>query len=105
MKLSEKQRLFTQLIGELIVWAYNNDMELTFGDCYRSPSVHYGHPKSTHRSRLAVDFNLFVDDEYKTKTEDYKILGEKWESMHSLCKWGGRFEDGNHFSFEHEGVK
>jgi hypothetical protein len=24
--------------------------------------------------------------------------------MHPDCRWGGRFNDGNHYSFEHNGV-
>lgn len=38
-------------------------------------------------------------------------LGEKQElfmrleMQHELCRWGGRFKDGNHYSLEHNGVK
>ena len=113
MRLSEKQRLFSKLIAELITWAYDRGMEVTFGDAYRDPRVFgmvgtfkgYGHRNSAHKYRLAVDLNLFLHGEYTGKTEDYIILGEKWESMNLMCRWGGRFNDGNHFSFEHKGVK
>jgi hypothetical protein len=113
MRLSQKQRLFSKLISELIIWAYENDMEVTLGDAYRSPRVFgmlgtfkgYGHRSSSHKIRLALDLNLFLDDDYTGVTKDYTALGEKWESMHVLCRWGGHFNDGNHFSFEHNGVK
>jgi hypothetical protein len=60
---------------------------------------------SNHRIGLAEDFNLFKNGNYLTKTEDWKIIGEWWEKLHPLCRWGGRFNDGNHFSLEHEGRK
>ena len=103
MTLREKQSKFVQMIGELIAYAYENGYELTFGDCYRSSKCKQGHPRSLHRSRLAVDFNLFKDGEYLMSTEDHKPLGEYWESIGGT--WGGRFRDGNHYSLEHEGMK
>lgn len=42
---------------------------------------------------------------YQRSTKAYKAIGEKWESMHPLARWGGRWGDGNHFSFEWRGVK
>lgn len=113
MSLSEKQRLFTQLIAKLIVWSHENDYELTFGDAYRDPRVFgkvgiskgYGHKSSAHKNRLAMDLNLFINGKYAKSSSDYKPLGEYWESLHELCRWGGHFADGNHFSLEHNGVK
>jgi hypothetical protein len=60
---------------------------------------------TAHANKLALDLNLFIDGEYQTTTEAWKPLGEKWESLHPLCRWGGRFGDGNHISIEHNGVK
>jgi hypothetical protein len=60
---------------------------------------------SNHRIGLAEDYNLFKDGVYLTKTEDWTEIGEWWEKLHPLCRWGGRFSDGNHFSLEHEGRK
>ncbi len=107
MTLQEKQSLFVKLVGKLITWAYYGgyDYELTFGDAYRSPEVTYGHSKSVHRLRLAIDLNLFKDGKYLDQTEDHRPLGNYWESLHPLCRWGGHFKDGNHYSLEHEGMK
>lgn len=58
-----------------------------------------------HELGLAMDFNLFKDGQYLSETEDWRELGEWWEQQHSLCRWGGRFNDGNHLSLEHEGKK
>lgn len=63
----------------------------------------YGHPRSAHKQKLAMDLNLFKDGRYLDTTEDHRILGEKWESMGGT--WGGRFNDGNHYSLEHLGVR
>ena len=111
MTLGQRQKLFTQLISKLITFAYDNGYELTFGDAYRDPRVHgdvgskksYSSANSLHKQRLAVDFNLFKDGVYLTATNDHKALGEYWESLHSLCRWGGRFNDGNHYSLEYGG--
>jgi len=109
MTLREKQSKFAQMIGDLIDYAYREGYELTFGDAYRDPRVHghvgfklgYGRRDSLHKERLAVDFNLFQDGKYLTSTDDHRPLGEFWEKMGG--SWGGRFNDGNHYSLEHEG--
>lgn len=111
MTLGQKQRKFTRMIAQLIEYAYANGYELTFGDAYRDPRLHggvgvkkgYSSANSLHKSRLAVDFNLFKDGEYLTTTEAHKPLGEYWESIGGT--WGGRFNDGNHYSLEHQGRK
>lgn len=111
MTLGQKQRKFVRMVADLIIWAYDNGYELSFGDAYRDPRLHgalgvkagYGHPRSGHKQRLAVDLNLFKDGAFLQATEDHRPLGEKWESMGGT--WGGRFNDGNHYSLEHEGVK
>lgn len=111
MSLSAKQRAFARMVGLLIEHAYQQGYELTFGDAYRDPRLHgavgvkagYGSANSCHKLRLAVDFNLFKGGKYLTATEDYRPLGEFWESIGG--SWGGRFADGNHFSLEHEGKR
>lgn len=112
MTLSQQQRLFTRLVGELISWAYANGFELTFGEAYRTPEqaarnakVGKGIANSLHIQRLAIDLNLFVNGVYQTSTEAHRPLGEYWESLGG--SWGGRFSkpDGNHYSLERGGVR
>lgn len=99
------------MVARLIEFAYANGYELTVGDGYRDPRLHgalgvkigYGAANSCHKIRLAIDLNLFRDGKYLTATEDYRVLGEFWESIGGT--WGGRFSDGNHFSIEHDGRK
>lgn len=111
MTLRQKQSFFVELIAILIAEANRKGYELTFGEAYRSPEealrlskLGKGIKNSNHTIRLAVDFNLFRDGKYLSSTESHRELGEYWESLNPLCKWGGRFGDGNHYSFEHNGV-
>lgn len=111
MSLRKKQSLFALQVSYLIQKAYELGYEVTFGDAYRDPSLHgvvgekkgYGHSKSCHKVRLAIDLNLFKDGKFLTTTEGHKELGEWWESQGGT--WGGRFSDANHYSFEYEGMK
>jgi len=111
--LRQKQSRFAHSVGLLILQAEKLGFEVTLGDAYRDPRLHgavgvklgYGHPKSAHKQRLAIDLNLYRDGKYLEDTEDHKPLGEWWEAIGTDHRWGGRFEDGNHYSIEHEGVK
>lgn len=113
MTLGQKQRLFARLVARLLDKAHELGMEVTLGDAYRDPRVHgpvgtklgYGHPKSGHKQRLAIDLNLFKNGVFQTSTEAHKELGEWWEKQHELARWGGRFQDANHYSFEHDGIR
>lgn len=111
MTLGQKQRKFTRMVADLIVFAYEQGYELTLGDAFRDPRVHgpvgekksYSSANSLHKERLAIDFNLFKDGRFLTQSEDHRPLGEYWESLGG--SWGGRFNDGNHYSLEHGGRK
>lgn len=108
--LSSKQQKFAFLVGKLILQAYEMGYGVSFGECYRTPeqaalnaAKGIGIKNSLHGIRLAVDINLFKDGKYLARSEDYKILGEWWEAQDPECAWGGRFNDGNHFSLKHGG--
>ena len=112
MSLREKQSEFARCVAELIHFATVHGYEVTFGETYRSPEtaqryadMGVGIANSLHCKRLAIDLNLFRDGDWLTKTKDHEPLGVYWEGLHPLARWGGRFRDGNHYSFEHEGVK
>jgi len=64
----------------------------------------YGHPKSGPKKRLAIDLNLFKDGIFQESSEAHKELGEWWETQHLMARWGGRFNDANHYSFLHDGT-
>lgn len=95
------------MVGQLITWAYDHQLELTFGEAYRPPREAQadGFAKSLHSQRLAIDLNLFVGGVYQPDSKAYLALGTYWEYLGG--SWGGRFSkpDGNHFSLSYEGVK
>jgi hypothetical protein len=115
MSLRTLQSEFAALVPRLIDQAISEGYEVTLGDAYRDHRVHgapgvkmgYGHPRSAHKFRLAIDLNLFRDGEFLQSSEDHRKLGEWWEQQHPLARWGGRFStpDGNHYSLEYAGVK
>ena len=115
MSLSSTQQEFTKCVADLILHSHQKGYGLTIGDAYRDPRVHgnfgqkgsYSAASSVHKVRLAIDFNLFFDGEYIADGNHpaYNDLGSYWESLHNLARWGGRFKDANHFSFEHQGFK
>lgn len=106
MTLRQLQSKFAHNVILLMLTAEGMGYEVTLGDAYRDPDYNKaigGHPKSLHTRRLAIDLNLFRRGKYLKTTEAYRPLGEWWEARGGA--WGGRFDDGNHFSFEYEGVK
>lgn len=115
MTLRDKQVLFARLVALLILEAYQRGYEVTFGEAYRSPEeaarlakAGKGIVKSLHTQRLAIDLNLFKDGVYLSSTESHRPLGEWWETLSTddyECCWGGRFNDGGHYSIGHNGRK
>ena len=99
MGLGDKQRIFTKNVAKLIMFAYDNGIELTFGEAYRTKyqQEHYvitGKSKtmnSKHLSRLAVDFNFFINGELTYNKRVIEPLGIYWESLNDSNKWGGHF--------------
>ena len=109
MKLGKKQELFMRLLPRLLDKAHELGFEIRGGDLFRDPRAHgefgkggsYGRDSSTHKLKLAIDLNLFKDGAWITATGGHRELGEFWEGLHPLCRWGGRFGDGNHYSLKH----
>lgn len=103
MRLGEKQELFALLIATHEVWLYTQGYKIRNGHALRCRNCPVGRKTSLHKEKLAKDINLFKDGNFLTTTEEHRISGEKWESRHELCSWGGRFNDGNHYSLTHNG--
>ncbi|RPI52829.1 MAG: M15 family peptidase [Deltaproteobacteria bacterium] len=98
MTRRERQSQFARMVPLLILFAYEKGYEITFGDAWATS----GHrANSLHYERLAIDLNLFKDGVFLQEVEDHKELGEFWESIGG--SWGGRFNDGNHYSLEWQG--
>jgi len=109
--LFAKQQHFALMIPGLIEKAHQLGYRVTLGDAYRDPrafglhgkKVGYSSANSCHKLRLAIDLNLFKDGVFLRETVNYLQLGLWWEAQGGT--WGGRFDDGNHFSIEHNGSR
>lgn len=108
MNLSDHQWVFLKDLVKLIKFAEEHpNYKLTGGELWRPKETAdlyaargIGSRNSLHLDRLAVDLNLFIDEQYKTDTESYTCLGAYWKSLDPQNRWGGDFTrpDGNHFS-------
>ena len=110
MTLVEKQNQFAMMVAQLILKAQEMGYQVSLGEAWRTPqqaaanaAAGTGIAKSLHIERLAIDLNLFRAGKYLSRTEDHRPLGEWWESIGGA--WGGRFNDGNHYSLAHGGRK
>ena len=101
--LREKQSRFAIMAARLILKASELGYDVTLGDAYRDERCNYGHPRSLHRKRLAIDLNLFLEGRFMRTIDGYRELGEWWKSEGG--SWGGDFGDAPHFSLEHGGVR
>ena len=104
LTLGEMQEKFSEMAALLILKAIEMGYQVRLGDAFRDPRVHgklgekrgYGNPNSCHKLKLAIDLNLFKDGKFLDQTSDHEPLGLWWESQGG--SWGGRFNDGNHYS-------
>lgn len=115
MTLLEKQQVFTRQLSVFLDDLNALGYEVTLGEAWRPDAtaeyyqkIGKGTRNSLHRIRLAIDLNLFKDGKFLKQTPEYELAGKLWESYsHPGCvfTWGGHFEDGNHFSITHNGVR
>ena len=101
MKLSEKQWNFLQDVAKLINFADSLGYKLTAGEAWRSEYQQAKYLKdgksqvdvSQHQKRLAMDFNLFINDKVQWhNNEHWKRLGDYWKSLSSENRWGGDYD-------------
>jgi len=105
MNLGKRQELFASLLPALLDRAFRLGFDVRIGDCFRDPRAHgemgeqgpYGNKNSNHKLKCAVDLNLFREGVYLTTTEDHRELGEWWDEQHELTRWGGVYDDSNHY--------
>ncbi len=113
--LREKQSAFAFALGKLIAFCYSHPgwaftmSEGYVGDTDAKDGDHDGPHKAggAHYNRVGQDLNLFVGGQLISDGSHpaWLELGLFWEKQHELARWGGRFRDANHFSFEHNGIK
>lgn len=106
MSLRKKQSLFAFNFALLVIFAYENNYEITYGEGSRTLSQQilyfFGFkvirldgwftlvkaPKRTktfrskHLQKLAHDINLFYNGQLCTDIEQFRPLAEYWSSLH-----------------------
>lgn len=112
MSVSQKRVLFTQLLGQLLTWCAAHGLAVALDEARRPPETAAlyaaqgrGSKNSLHCLGLAVDLVLYVGGIYQKDAAPYRQIGEQWEALHELCRWGGRFKkvDAAHFSMSYQG--
>jgi hypothetical protein len=100
-ELGDKRELGTRLLVQLLSKMIEDGMRPRLG------KDGLKHMKgSLHFEGLAWDIDLFdSENNYLTETSDHESYGVFWEGLHPDCRWGGRFEDGNHYSVGYQGKK
>lgn len=107
MSLGKRQEEFSKLVPQLINKAHELGFEVRIGDVFRDPRVHgeygtkkgYGSATSNHKLKCAIDLNLFKNGNYLPATTDHEELGLWWEQLDDRCRWGGWYNDGNHYEY------
>lgn len=94
MTLKEKRILFTSLLPKLINKMIEDGMKPMTG---RDGLPHK--KNSLHFDGLAIDIDLCdAEGNYLKDTNSHREYGAFWCSLHELCRWGGDWGDGNHYS-------
>ena len=100
-ELGDLRKLFTRCATQLLVEMLERNYQPMIG---KDGLKHM--KNSLHYEGLAIDIDLCdKNGKYLTTTEDHERFGEFWESLDPRCCWGGRFQDGNHYSVTYQGRK
>lgn len=103
MTKTQARMLFLDCLGGLLTFVSNEGIDVLLYDFHRSAEeqalkVKQGLSKvkhSQHQEWLAADFVLIGPGEKAIWThtfgDAYEKMGMCWESLHPLCRWGGRF--------------
>jgi|SRR6478735_5941947 len=106
--LIHHQRDFLLDVARLITYAASRGYYCTAGELWRPQEMQdiyfqQGKTKahsSNHTRRLAIDLNIFNLSGRLLEAHEIKPLGDYWEKLHPLNRWGGNFTtivDGPHF--------
>lgn len=107
-ELLKNQHLFSRDVNKFLSFLFKSGYEVSLKECLRTPEqqeiyLKIGKSKtknSYHLKSLAIDLAIFKNGAWLQKKDDLKALGDYWESLSSVNKWGGNFKsfyDGMHF--------
>jgi len=107
MSLRKEQSEFAKDIVQLLIFIHQQGFEISFGETFRTKYqqaeyIRTGRSKtmrSKHLKKLAMDLNFFKDGKIVYSKERLQVIGDYWESLDTLNKWGGnwKFKDVPHF--------
>jgi len=106
--LGREQEKFSRHVLLLLINIDADGYTFRLGETYRSPAdqiarFHSGasqSPSSLHFYKLAIDLFIFKDGKYLKEKKDLQEIGDYWESLDEINKWGGNwnnFLDTDHF--------
>lgn len=110
MTLNDKQHIFAMNLSKLLQHVDSIGLTCSVGEVHRPPEMAEIYVKqgkgildSQHCKKLAVDLFLFSNGKFLQKKDDYKLLGEYWESLNPDNRWGGKFPRVDSVHFEMKG--
>jgi len=102
MKLSDQQFEFAKDCVLLELWMINHGYKFTYGEAWRPDEmqkIYYEQGKSKikerggpHGYRLARDYNIWVNGKLTYAKEILQPIGDFWESLNPLNRWGGNYK-------------
>lgn len=97
--LGLRRKLFSVDFAKLVLYAYKLGYQPQIEDVKAVRRCRQHMIGSNHEKGCAGDLSLFhpVSGKYLSKTSDHKKLGEYWENLSPYNRWGGRYNDGNHY--------
>lgn len=107
MTLNEKQHIFAMNVAKLLLHVESLNLTCSIGEIFRSreqAEIYVAQGKgildSQHCKKLAVDLFLFSNGKFLQEKNDYKLLGEYWESLDRSNRWGGSWKKQDLVHFE-----
>lgn len=100
MRMVTEQNAFLTDFALLIQEAQKRGFEVSAGELLRTPEqqkIYFdtGRSKtldSNHLKKLAGDLNFFKDGKWIQTKAELVELGEFWENLNPLNRWGGNFK-------------
>jgi hypothetical protein len=97
--LGQRRRQFSLDFAKLVIFADQRKLSPQIEDVKSARICRRHMIGSNHELGCAGDLSIFdpKTGEYLSSTEDHEALGQYWEELSSHNRWGGRYNDGNHY--------
>lgn len=100
MTLGKHQEAFSKDLNKLLTYLHDNGYNVRCGELQRTKEqqelyIKQGRSKtynSYHLKRLAIDIFIFKNDVWLNSKDDLQVIGNFWEQLNPLNKWGGNFK-------------